>query len=711
MGPTLNFEDYTVAWIAVLPIEAKAALGMLDSQHEGHFESARGDDYIYLGGSINGHNVVIATWPEGQNYGVGSAAALVNQVKSRFPNIWFALLVGVAAGLPNLSPKPPTKKRDIRLGDVLVCVPGQASHGIVQYDLGRDTEEGFVTNNRHAETPAIVRSAISNIKLTKPKPFKTGNIFAGYLATFLDNTEDEDEHFSYPGQHEDRLLTDVREDSVTPTFVERLARDETERTRVWYGNIGSGNSLMRDPCRRDELRDKYDLIGLEMEAAGVMNTLPTGVIRGVCDYGDSQKNKIWQPYAAAVAAVYAKGILYTINPKETRAKKEHVKSLTVLPFGQNENFVGRQSFVDHLIKVFITDDNGRNCQRAALDGLGGVGKTQIALEFAFKIQELSPDHSVFWVQASDANTFDSSYRRIAKELKIPIEDDNADIKSLVRDKLSEPNTGKWLLIVDNADDFSMFYKAPHASTSTELSKYLPFSNNGGILFTTRDHKAATKFASTNVVNVSEMNDGESKNLLRKHLQRPELLDDTDSTRRLLQLLVNLPLAIVQAAAYLNSTSTTITRYLQIYDESAQDATKLLREGFEDQRRYPEMENAVATTWLVSFQQIQRQDLLAADYLKFIACIQEKDIPEDLLPDALLPEQTMALGTLKAFGFLKEHTNGRFYDMHRLVHLATRNWLKIENGISEWTWKALERLRAVIPYGGYSNTWRKATSTY
>ncbi|RDW69220.1 hypothetical protein BP6252_08240 [Coleophoma cylindrospora] len=115
-----------------------------------------------------------------------------------------------------------------------------------------------------------------------------------------------------------------------------------------------------------------------------------------------------------------------------------------------------------------------------------------------------------------------------------------------------------------------------------------------------------------------------------------------------------------------------------------------------------MENAVATTWLVSFQQIQRQDELAADYLKFIACIQEKDIPEDLLPDAPLLEQTNALGTLKAFGFLKEHINGRFYDIHRLVHLATRNWLEIENTVSEWTWKALERLRTVIPYGGHEN---------
>jgi nucleoside phosphorylase len=306
MGRILNHDDYTIAWLAVLPIEAEAALGMLDKQHNGQFESVRGDDYIYVGGEINGHNVVVATWPAGQNYGVGAAAALVNQVKARFSNIWFALLVGVAAGLPNLSPSDAANRRDIRLGDVLVCVPEKASSGIVHYDLGKDTEGGFLLNGRQAETPAIVRAAIGNIQLLKKNPFRTGNKFARQLTSFQNDTEDA--KFQCRSQKEDKLFAGSEE-------ITREPRDESERTRVWYGNIGSGNSMMRNPRRRDQLRDEHDLIGLEMEAAGIMNTLPTGVIRGVCDYGDGQKNKDWQPYAAAVAAVYARGILYTISPK------------------------------------------------------------------------------------------------------------------------------------------------------------------------------------------------------------------------------------------------------------------------------------------------------------------------------------------------------------------------------------------------------------
>lgn len=316
MNSVLNFEDYTVAWIAVLPVEANAALAILDKQHRGQFESVRGDDYIYIGGEINRHNVVVATWPEGQNYGVGSASALVNQVKARFPNIWFALLVGVAAGLPSLSPKPPARPRDIRLGDVLVCVPEKSSSGIIHYDLGKDTESGFLLNGRQAETPAIVRAAIGNIKLTKKQPFRKGNLFSDYLLKFQRDIGDDT--FLCPSQQEDRLFASLDSTTPEPSLIEREPRDEAERTQVWYGNIGSGNSMMRNPHRRDDLRNQHDLLGLEMEAAGIMNCLPTGVIRGVCDYGDGQKNKDWQPYAAAVAAVYAKGILCTINPKSVQ---------------------------------------------------------------------------------------------------------------------------------------------------------------------------------------------------------------------------------------------------------------------------------------------------------------------------------------------------------------------------------------------------------
>lgn len=132
----LDPATYTVAWIAPLEIEAQAALHLLDHKHEGRFPLSRGDDYVYQAGDIAGHNVVIATLPGGQEYGTGSAGALAGQMKRFFPNLWFGLLVGVAAGLPNLSRDPP---HDIRLGDVLVGISDGLNPGVIAYDLGKDT--------------------------------------------------------------------------------------------------------------------------------------------------------------------------------------------------------------------------------------------------------------------------------------------------------------------------------------------------------------------------------------------------------------------------------------------------------------------------------------------------------------------------------------------------------------------------------------------
>src|SRR5271154_3134148 len=114
---------------------------MLDNRHRGIFPMGRGDDYIFQAGDVCGHNVIIATLPAGQEYGTGSAAALASQIKTFFPNLWFGLLVGIAAGLPNFSRIPP---RDIRLGDVLVGLPEGESAGLIAYDLGKETgNDGF----------------------------------------------------------------------------------------------------------------------------------------------------------------------------------------------------------------------------------------------------------------------------------------------------------------------------------------------------------------------------------------------------------------------------------------------------------------------------------------------------------------------------------------------------------------------------------------
>ncbi|KAJ3494398.1 hypothetical protein NLG97_g4106 [Lecanicillium saksenae] len=318
----LDPADYTIAWIAPLYIEARAALLLFDHRHEGSFSVGRGDDYIFQAGDICGHNVILATLPAGQEYGNSSAAALASQVKKFFPNLWFGLLVGVAAGLPNLTRKSPI---DIRLGDVLVGIPQGENAGTVAYELGKETAEDGLQLLHHghilATTETIVRSAIGNIQLDSPDE---ADSFLRYYRQ-IQNAQHRDGSFTDPGQEND--LYHERNDNGDLNLVLRDRRPSSKRTRVWYGCIGSGDKLMKNALKRNELRDKYNIIGLEMEAAGTMNRIPVGVIRGVCDYGDQHKNKNWQPYAAAMAAAYAKAVLAKITPETMPS--------TVRPLTQN----------------------------------------------------------------------------------------------------------------------------------------------------------------------------------------------------------------------------------------------------------------------------------------------------------------------------------------------------------------------------------------
>ncbi|KAH8435402.1 uncharacterized protein LDX57_013032 [Aspergillus melleus] len=303
--PTLDPNLYTVAWIAPLEPEVRAARHMLDKVHLGGFPVGPGDDYLFHAGEIHGHNVVIATFAAGQRYGTNSAASLASHIKRFFPNLWFGLLVGVAAGLPNLSSSPPC---DIRLGDVIVAYspPSGDPPAIVPYGLGKQKGGGDfeLLCNGHSlpQTQRIVGSAIGKLKAEK----RDTQAILGYYRNIADAAT----QFPDPGQENDVLYLSDGDQPVS-----RQRRPDAERTRVWYGSIGSGDWLLKSRRDRDAMRDKYNVIGLEMEAAGVLNEIPVGIVRGVCDYGDERKNKDWQPYAAAMAAAFAKAVLAEIIRK------------------------------------------------------------------------------------------------------------------------------------------------------------------------------------------------------------------------------------------------------------------------------------------------------------------------------------------------------------------------------------------------------------
>jgi hypothetical protein len=127
-----------------------------------------------------------------------------------------------------------------------------------------------------------------------------------------------------------------------------------------------------------------------------------------------------------------------------------------------------------------------------------------------------------------------------------------------------------------------------------------------------------------------MNEEAAMNMLAALLIQKDVLEDHEVAITLLQQLTFLPLAITQAAAYINETGTSLPNYISLLKEQ-EDAIELLSKDFEDGWRYGKITNPVARTWLVSFEQIRKRDTLATEYLSFKACIDPRDIPPLLLP--------------------------------------------------------------------------------
>jgi hypothetical protein len=135
------------------------------------------------------------------------------------------------------------------------------------------------------------------------------------------------EHFQYQGIENDQLFKATYDHQGDETCEECDADSVVPRTprkdshpRIHFGNIASGNEVMKNGITRNHIAKEEGVICFEMEAAGLMDNFPCLVIRGICDYADSHKNKIWQPYAAATAAAFAKALLGFINEQEVIKK-------------------------------------------------------------------------------------------------------------------------------------------------------------------------------------------------------------------------------------------------------------------------------------------------------------------------------------------------------------------------------------------------------
>jgi nucleoside phosphorylase len=294
--------DYVIGIICPLEIELTAMVGMLDIEHDRHSD-IRSDGNHYQLGAINGFNTVIASLPAGLQ-GKVDASRVALRFKRTFPNVKLRLVVGIGGGIP--------VPNDIRLGDVVVSLPDGTSGGVVEYDLGRSTNEGF---KRKGTQPTPGFEYLSAITEMQNKHSMHGyRTVMDYVDNMLQRWERLRDKYKRPLATTDRLFeSDYHHVQMGSScrlcdgsrLISRVQRNPWE-TKIHYGLIGSGDSVIKSTKERDRLGKIEGVLCVEMEAAGIMPEFPSIVIRGISDYADSHKNDCWQPFAAAVAAAVAK---------------------------------------------------------------------------------------------------------------------------------------------------------------------------------------------------------------------------------------------------------------------------------------------------------------------------------------------------------------------------------------------------------------------
>jgi len=298
---------YTVAWISALPVESAAAVEMLDKKHDDpRSHGSNTDQYVF--GQVGDHNVVMARLPSGQ-MGNNSAAAIVARLTAMFPSIRFAFMVGIGGGVPSA-------KLDIRLGDVVVSHPHLQHPGVVQYDFGKTGPDGQMRAGALDAPPKALLNAIAKMRENYHRDLSNLSKHLSafdQLSQFSRDTAGPDILFRPTYRHTEG---ETCEECNKEMIIERTGRAGQEVV-IYYGTIASGNQVMKDGVTRDRISAELGgVLCFEMEAAGLASTFPCAVIRGICDYADSHKNKSWQPYAAATAAAVAKELLLVIPAEE-----------------------------------------------------------------------------------------------------------------------------------------------------------------------------------------------------------------------------------------------------------------------------------------------------------------------------------------------------------------------------------------------------------
>jgi tetratricopeptide (TPR) repeat protein len=380
---------------------------------------------------------------------------------------------------------------------------------------------------------------------------------------------------------------------------------------------------------------------------------------------------------------------------------------SIIPFLQNKSFVGRESqLVELKAKLFSND---QTTTTLSIVGPGGTGKSQLALEVTHRTRLSNKDCSVFWMDASDIDSLSQSYASVAQRLSVPgCNDDQADIKQVVKRCVAAISTRHCLLIFDNVDGTTLRPSGSSTTRVADLADFLPHSKLCSVIFTTTESNTAEALAPRNVTALHELTPDTALRMLRNRLTMPLSDAEQQDAMHLLSNLSHLPLAVVQAAACMNASHMTVQHYQAQLDQHKKAALKYSDDSFEGEQGKTSLRNTVAAILSLSMSQVCQSNADAAEYLFVAACVDRKDISLDLLEAASLQAREETIKVLDRYALVTRRPAESALDVHRLVHYALRKRMVAEGRLQEWIKRTTKQLFWLFPNDDHSNRskWRR-----
>src|SRR5450755_3291043 len=401
------------------------------------------------------------------------------------------------------------------------------------------------------------------------------------------------------------------------------------------------------------------------------------------------RDEAWTDVAAGIRRV-----IEELPPLSVNLSPAGLPPVWNVPYPHNPLFTGREELLTQLASTLNKGQPTALSQPQAISGLGGIGKTQLALEYAYRSR--GDYQAVLWTQADTRENLTSSYLTIATLLNLPEKGEQESTRVIVAVKNWLQRSTDWLLILDNADELAL------------ARDFLPPSFGGHVLLTTRA-QAMGRFARCLEVDILSTELAALFLLRRAGLLPVEATleqaseHDRSVARAICEEVGGLPLALDQAGAYIEETGCSLAEYQRLYQHRRADLLAERRGQLVDDHPLP-----VATTWSLSFAQVEQKSPAAADLLRLCAFLAPDAIPEEIITEGaehlgpnLAPVGAdtyllhQAVEALRAYSLLSRDPQTHTLSVHRLVQAVLKDQMN-EKTQQQWAERAVSTIDAARP---------------